>query len=290
MTLVVSIPLHDGAIIVADSRITYTLITGEEKRRDLGQKVYSLTSHIAVSFSGDVRTAGYLIDALGTVIDTDSRYRQIEWLNQHANRILSYAHRKASKIFPHGAGEASILIAGVSISRKTEPMPNWDIDAAPISSVTIYSVGPQIGNCRHRSIRSGSIAKLGSGSKMIPEDTTEELYENHREYEGLLGLKNNSPILGATGLEAWALELYIKDLILNSKSQHVGGLLQTVSINHEGTSYGSLFSLKDGTVVEGWAGERWQKTDRASGKIHELLGYDEIPPRSWLDIEELLLD
>jgi len=276
MTLIVAAHLPEGIILLSDSRVSW----GDPPiaTKDLAQKVFELAPGIAITFSGDIEFAGIVVGQFMQQISRKPEFGNIRMLAHHAKRIMQHCKVQAKEKMKRNILYTEIFIAGSDVSHSIRGELESDDTRRGENILVKYGFNFKSENeVSEKYIEEGDICSSGSGCKLFPEKSIEELIDNNADYENLRLLMDDD-MLGFLRMKAQQLDILMKDRISSSGIVGVGGKIQRLSVDHEGIRLGCIFSKIDGKWVckEGYANSKWNIYSNSTNTLHELLDCNEI--------------
>jgi hypothetical protein len=242
MTMIAGCHFENGAIIIADSRITWE--TGKNRiLNDFAQKILPIASKGAIAFAGHVVLADWIIRQIKKRLSKDARHNLYATLAPFMVRVARKSYEEYKKRIDSDAS-ISLILAGVDLTGK------YSMYACSSPTFQLRKI-------------KGGFAVFGSGAVVYPyiknkylDISKESIPLKDRADKLLPGLESE---LGKSGVDT------------------VGGLFQTIliddggirpyhyrfmDINPEGPAFGMEMEFKSG---------RWMQTDLTNSKSIELV-------------------
>lgn len=144
MTVIAGVSLFDGVMLLADSRVTVTPKGRRAYHCDVAQKIFPLTAHLALAFSGDVRAAAMLVPRLirhmkrRRRLDTVSLLR---WLPRFLKDTYRSMQAKPAGGLPYG--EIQFIVGGIIPDRTNV------VDRARVADILRRAVSPDASTQRN---------------------------------------------------------------------------------------------------------------------------------------------
>ena len=110
MTVVAGLNSVEAVYLASDSRVSW----GDNKVADVGQKIFSLSSHIAVGFSGDVEYSLHIIKCITELLHTKPDYKNIVRFKARAKGIVHHFYSLVDKRFAR-LPQVSSMFAGIQL-------------------------------------------------------------------------------------------------------------------------------------------------------------------------------
>lgn len=94
MTMVTACHFDEGAVIIADSRVTWTYSNGGQLLSDRAQKILPLDSNLGVAFAGSLSVANKIVSEIRLSIKKKPRLANPVSLSHKLSRTAAYYYRK----------------------------------------------------------------------------------------------------------------------------------------------------------------------------------------------------
>ncbi|MBU1630968.1 MAG: hypothetical protein KKH49_04110, partial [Candidatus Omnitrophica bacterium] len=115
MTMIVGCHFKDGAVIVADSRVTSKEFpAGKKILSDTAQKIIPLGLKLAIAFAGDVPLANDIIFQIRKRITKNKRLRIPSKIATDLPRVAQYCYRKYKETNKNREWSVSLLLGAIN--------------------------------------------------------------------------------------------------------------------------------------------------------------------------------
>ena len=120
MTMVAACHFDDGAIVIADSRVTWEKAFGKVFS-DTAQKIFPLAPKVALAFAGDVLLATNIAKQMKASFKKHKRLRAPSVIAGHLPRVAKYCFEQYEKVYERKTGQkcsVSFILTGIEHNSK----------------------------------------------------------------------------------------------------------------------------------------------------------------------------